>query len=52
MFTFACAGGDGIIRLWTVTVNPSAKSECEDQPDEGGGGGRGERDGFVKRQLL
>jgi WD40 repeat protein len=35
-FSFACAGGDGIIRLWSVTLTPAGgKSECLEYREEG-----------------
>ena len=27
MFRFVCAGGEGVVRLWTVTLNATGKSE-------------------------
>ena len=27
VFMFVCAGGEGVVRLWTVTLNTATKSE-------------------------
>ena len=34
-FSFACAGGDGVVHLWSVALTPTAKSESRDEQEEG-----------------